>query len=153
MKKDLAWLEEQCDNIKKAEFSRLGSVKQDLTAYKFVRYTNANDDSWVEHGAIAKLIIPAGTRIHWSTINQKKVGKCRAAKAIVLDIKKRKRNISIPMAVSHWDTSFQYHIGDVVEPRRSHGNKVFFSTSHQTCAAGIHFFLTLKEVEDYVNGY
>lgn len=94
------------------------------------------------------LLIPAGTRVYISgNVNSK----CRAARAVVMGMEKRRRGgrqkfISQERLStidgertqpqrSGWDKHFKYRFGDVVEPKGS------FSMKKKQCASGIHFYI------------
>jgi len=75
-----------------------------------------------------------------SNINRK----CRAAKAIVKNIEGIGFEYQDETVYSYHDESFTYEIGKTVEP-----NTPFEEDWTQECAAGIHFFITRYEAENY----
>jgi hypothetical protein len=88
--------------------------------------------------AIAKLMIPKGTRCLMTE------GKCRAAKAVVIDIRLTGKATKLTKARSLYSGhQFHYIPGEVVLP------KPHFSNQSSTCDSGIHFFRTLREARNY----
>lgn len=168
------WLESQCTDIEKVGASRFGTVKRGctITGWKSVLYKKPKTYTWYHNDhafAIAKVAIPAGTRIHWRADGsyryaervdggQRQVftaGKLRAEKAVVLEIKKSKKKEEVPKAFSSWNWSFFYKKGATVYSKGEGTNgckKRSFSHSAQVCASGIHFFLTRIEAEEYARG-
>ena len=69
--------------------------------------------------------------------------KCRCGKAKVLNIWTRYGE-EARYAVSIYNSSFVYHKGGTIEVSDFDGDRF------DECAAGIHFFMTRKEAEDYV---
>ena len=95
---------------------------------------------------LIKLQIPA---------NAKRVNsferKCRCSKAKVLEIRyignemyRNFKNGGPPqMAISHYNRSFKYEIGKIVEP------DYFDDDVFKICSSGIHFFMDPREAENY----
>jgi hypothetical protein len=85
-----------------------------------------------EGGVIVELLIPATAKRSNATGR-----KCRASSAIVRNIFGAKE------ARSNYDPNFVYRIGETVHVPD------FCEDRWQECAAGIHFFLTRIEAENY----
>ena len=83
----------------------------------------------VSSGKIVTLLIPGDAK----RLNSYGSRKCRADKAIVLN----------GSGVSKYDENFKYVAGETVFARE------FSSDRSQECEAGIHFFITRAEAEDY----
>ena len=84
-------------------------------------------------GVIIKLEIPADAKRSNATGR-----KCRAEFAKVLDTG------GLREAVSVWDASFIYRVGEIVRP-----TEPFCEDRWQECAAGIHFFITEAEARAF----
>ena len=70
--------------------------------------------------------------------------KCRCSKAVVLSITNKDGSDSgLTEAKSKHDANFVYKVGETVEV------KDFCEDRWRECSAGIHFFITRKEAEDY----
>ena len=69
--------------------------------------------------------------------------KCRCSKAKVLSITSIDGENRFDEAVSKYDGSFVYRVGDIVEV------KDFDTDRWNECSTGIHFFITRKEAVDY----
>ena len=70
--------------------------------------------------------------------------KCRCSKAVVLSITNKDGSDSgISEVTSSYDSKFIYRLGETVEVND------FCEDRWQECSAGIHFFITRKEAEDY----
>ena len=91
-----------------------------------------------DFGAIVKLLIPEDALRSSATGR-----KCRASKAVVLDIFDEDGN-SIPSTTSMYDLDFIYKVGDVVQPTTD-----FDTDRWNECAPGIHFFISKEEAERY----
>jgi len=63
--------------------------------------------------------------------------KCRASKAVVLDI------VGASTAYSTHNSCFEYRIGETVYP------DCFDEDRFHECSGGIHFFITREEAEQY----
>ena len=142
------WLNEDCDGWKemKADLSSADLSSADLS-YADLSYANFDNKEKARKGVklsesitgwkkcknnvIVKLEIPRGAIVF--SINN---DKCRTDKAIVKEI------IGADRAYSQ-HKFFSYYVGDVIE--------VFnFNCEYNIeCAAGIHFFKTRKEAEEY----
>jgi hypothetical protein len=85
-----------------------------------------------ENGVIVKLLIPADAKRSSATSR-----KCRASKAIVLEIIGSNRGISTV------DTNFIYEVGKEMIPDS------FDEDRWRECSHGIHFFITKAEAERY----
>ena len=86
-----------------------------------------------QDGVLVKLLIPEDAQRSSATTR-----KCRASKALVLDVIGASRGIS-----SHIP-GFVYEKGKLVEPIAS-----FNPNRWEECASGIHFFITREEAETY----
>ena len=84
-------------------------------------------------GKIITLEIPVGAKVF--SINNKKR---RTNKAKVIDMQGEIELISC------YDADFKYHVGDEIEI------KDFGENYNVECGAGIHFFLTREEAENYI---
>ena len=70
--------------------------------------------------------------------------KCRCSKAVVLSITNKDGSDSgFTEVKSSYDSNFVYRVGETVEV------KDFCEDRWKECSAGIHFFITRKEAEDY----
>jgi hypothetical protein len=85
-----------------------------------------------ENDVLVKLLIPEDAKRSSATTR-----KCRASKAVVLEI------IGAEKAISKNDASFVYEVGKEVIPDS------FDDDRWNECSHGIHFFLTRKEAENY----
>lgn len=72
--------------------------------------------------------------------------KCRASKAIVLEIQDIEGNKIDSKAYSTYEheQDFEYIVGETVEPREP-----FDENRYEECASGIHFFIDRQEAVDY----
>ena len=72
--------------------------------------------------------------------------KCRASKAIVLEIQDTEGNKIDSKAYSTYKGAidFEYIVGETVEPK-----KPFDENRYEECASGIHFFIDRQEAVDY----
>ena len=89
------------------------------------------------NNTIVELLIPEDVKRSSATTR-----KCRASKAIVLDIT-NENGEQIDSAVSIHDSNFIYNIGETVEV------ECFDDNRWKECSTGIHFFITRGEAEDY----
>jgi hypothetical protein len=85
-----------------------------------------------ENNVIVKLLIPEDAKRSSATTR-----KCRASKAIVLEV------IGAKKGISQADQRFRYEVGKEVIPDSFDDNR------WAECSHGIHFFLTRKEAENY----
>ena len=90
-----------------------------------------------ENDTIVKLLIPEDAKRSSATSR-----KCRASKAIVLDITDRNGE-QVETTASNYDADFIYKVGETVEV------KDFNEDRWNDCSTGIHFFITRGEAEDY----
>ena len=90
-----------------------------------------------ENDTIVKLLIPEDAKRSSATSR-----KCRASKAVVLDITD-KNGKQIETVASAYDSDFIYKVGETVEV------KDFNEDRWNECSTGIHFFITRGEAEDY----
>ena len=97
----------------------------------FVAFKKCDDNE------IVKLLIPEDAKRSSATTR-----KCRADKAIVLEITSSK-GISVSSATSTYDNTFVYRVGETVEVPD------FDEDRWNECSTGIHFFITRKEAEEY----
>lgn len=95
----------------------------------------------LDMGYIAKLLIPEDAKRNSATTR-----KCRASKAVVLEIYDKDGNVMSDdfTIASQYDESFLYQKGITVEP-----TKPFDDDRWNECTSGIHFFITRKEAEIY----
>ena len=116
-------------NLKKKDKPRLGcALKRSIVGYKKL-----------SGGLIAKLRIPKGNIVF--SINLKK---CRTQSAEVLEITDKDGNAA-QEGYSMYDGSFVYKVGATVSVEN-------FSLMYNVeCAAGIHFFRSRKEAEEFNN--
>lgn len=115
--------------------------------YKKVRVktTNAESNGWNEYNdyGIAELRIPKKTKYFIGDYDSCSEGyKHRAERAFVTAITRISDGKLMPEARSTHTLSFVYKPGIEVVPD-------VFSLHKETCAAGIHFFLTRKQAELY----
>ena len=104
-------------------------LKHDIVGYKKV-YSNPWNRT---EPRIVTLIIPAGTWIYYNAYEEKNADydlvKFRAAKAYVAKGE----------GYSGYDRFFRYTPGKIVEPKNP------FSKSYDSCANGIHFYISRQE--------
>jgi hypothetical protein len=91
----------------------------------------------LSEGAIAKLLIPEDAERSNATSR-----KCRASKAVVLNIWDTHGNL-VESGVSQHDDTFIYEVGATVTP--PHWNPDW----KVECGGGIHYFITRQEAEEY----
>ena len=104
--------------------------------WKKCRNHGANNDE-----VIVKLEIPEDAMRSSATGR-----KCRASKAIVLEIQDIEGNKIDSKAYSTYEQNqdFEYIVGETVEPREP-----FNENRYEECASGIHFFIDRQEAVDY----
>ena len=85
-----------------------------------------------ENNVIVKLLIPEDAKRSSATTR-----KCRASKAIVLEV------IGAEKGVSYEDADFVYEVGKEMTPDS------FDDDRWNECSHGIHFFITREEAEKY----
>jgi hypothetical protein len=85
-----------------------------------------------KNNVLVKLLIPEDAKRCSATSR-----KCRASKAIVLEV------IGAEKAISTKDASFVYEVGKEIFP------DAFDDNRWNECSHGIHFFITRKEAENY----
>lgn len=90
-----------------------------------------------ENNTIVELLIPADAKRSSATTR-----KCRANKAVVLDIIDEDGE-QIETTASNYDSDFIYKVGETVEV------KDFDEDRWEECSTGIHFFITRREAEEY----
>jgi uncharacterized protein YjbI with pentapeptide repeats len=120
-------------NLRGADLYGAKHAETAIAQMQFIPETGAFD-AWKKcrDGVIVKLLIPDDAkRSHGSE------RKCRASKAVVLDI------IGATEALSLHDSSFKYRKGDVVTPHS------WSEDRWETCAPGIHFYITRVEAENH----
>lgn len=94
-----------------------------------------------EKEVIVTLLIPAkARRIKGEDGNWNH--KCRADRAKVLAVSKKLKKGQ--RVVSGWDRGFTYRVGATVKPLKR------FVTKKETCASGVHFYLTRKQAKEHV---
>lgn len=103
---------------------------------EFIAWKKASDGC---RGVIVKLLIPAEAKRSSAT-----TGKCRADKAIVLEIQDMDGNKIDTVAYSRQDDSFKYVVGETVTPKEP-----FCEDRWQECASGIHFFVDRRAAVEY----
>ena len=89
-------------------------------------------------GLIVKLRIPEDAKRSNATGR-----KCRASKVEVLAIESVDGKEQFDTALSLWDESFSYNVGETIEVAD------FDEDRFHKCAAGIHFFITREEAVDF----
>ena len=73
--------------------------------------------------------------------------KCRCDKAKVLELQTINGDVidkEDSVIISHFDGSYRYKVGDVIEPKEPFKDDRFIE-----CASGIHFFVDRQEAVDY----
>lgn len=120
-------------NLRRADL--LGAIYDENTA--FVALQCPEEGSFVgwkkcKDNVIVKLLIPEDAQRSSATSR-----KCRASKAIVLEV------IGAEKAISTNDEDFVYEVGKEVVPDS------FDDDRWNECSHGIHFFITRKEAENY----
>ena len=88
---------------------------------------------------IAKLLIPGDAKRSNATKR-----KCRASKAIVLELQELNGDLFHGIARSQHDEDFIYKVGKTVYP-----TEPFCDDRWEECASGIHFFVTREEAVDW----
>lgn len=88
---------------------------------------------------IAKLLIPGDAKRSNATGR-----KCRASKAIVLELQELNGDLFHGIARSQHDEDFIYKVGKTIYPTKS-----FCDDRWEECASGIHFFITREEAVDW----
>ena len=90
---------------------------------------------------IVKLLIPADAKRSSATTE-----KCRADKAVVLEVQDMDGNRIDAVAYSSYDYAqdFEYKVGEIVTPREP-----FCEDRWQECASGIHFFIDRRAAVEY----
>lgn len=102
-------------------------------AYKY------NNELGTFESVLVKLLIPASAQR--SSAYGKK---CRCDKAKVLSITGLKNEEEYKIAYSMYDTSFEYRVGEYVEPKFH-----FCPDRFNECASGIHFFIDKQDAINY----
>ena len=92
----------------------------------------------LEDGCVAKLTIPAGAKRTSSIVGRK----CRAEYAKVISITDRNGKKVLSGRSKH-DSGFIYKVGDTVR------SDSYDPDPRVECTNGIHFFITLKEAQEY----
>ena len=90
------------------------------------------------NGKIVKLIIPADAKRSSATSR-----KCRASKAIVVEIMDFNGKPCSNSVASDYDKSFVYAVGETVEVEDFDGDR------WKECSTGIHHFITFEEAVRY----
>ena len=145
---DLSRANLSCANLNGAYLSRanlscanLGGAKLGDVTYNestaFVALQCPEEGSFVawkkcKNNVIVKLLIPEDAKRSSATTR-----KCRASKAIVLEV------IGAEKGISTGDETFVYEVGKEVVPDSFDDNR------WKECSHGIHFFITRKEAENY----
>lgn len=106
-------------------------------AWKYVEHVDGSFLSSHPEGSIVKLYIPADAKRSSATTN-----KCRASKALVLDIQDRDGKSSYKYEVVS-NRDFTYRIGEIVEPDFFDENRLV------ECSKGIHFFMNRADAVAY----
>lgn len=98
-----------------------------------------DDDHEVMGTGIAKLLIPGDAKRSNATGR-----KCRASKAIILELQELDGSPYFGIAESTWTSGFYYETGKTVYPEEPYENDRW-----EECASGIHFFITREEAVAY----
>lgn len=106
-------------------------------AWKYVEHVDGSFLSSDPEGYIVKLYIPADAKRSSATSN-----KCRASKALVLDIQNRDGTSSHKYEVVS-NRDFTYRIGEIVMPDLFDENRLV------ECSNGIHFFMNRADAVAY----
>ncbi len=114
------------DNWFGAEISQVFKVKKDTVVYKKLR-----------NNLICELVLKKGQKFQ-----SENFGKCRTNKAFVLKTYDMKTKEEVKVGHSLLSDEFKYEVNKVVEVKN-------YDKNIAECSNGIHFFLTLKEAEDY----
>lgn len=114
------------DNWFGAEISQVFKVKKDTIVYKKLR-----------NNLICELLLKKGQKFQ-----SENFGKCRTNKAFVLKTYDMKTKEEVKVGHSLLNDKFKYEVNKVVEVKN-------YDKNIAECSNGIHFFLTLKEAEDY----
>lgn len=112
-------------------------LTNDVVVYKGARYGGYT--IFTSHLCFIKMLIPAGTKVYVTGY------KCRAEKALVLEIKKSGRKDILTEAYSDCCPTFKYRPNQEVKPKHK------FSLLHKECESGIHFFATLTAARNYMH--
>lgn len=120
-------------------------VKQPFIGYKKICISNY-DDAVVELQFLPETIIhipvDINSLVHNDIYNRWTDCKCRASSAFYPE--KNSRGCKQWDGWSTWSYSFLYKPGTMLFPKPK------FSRRHNICAAGIHFFLTKQEAQEYI---
>ena len=135
---DLRWSDLRYADLRDADLAGV-EVNSDTLGYhlscpeegSFIAFKKCKNDT------ILKLLIPEDAKRSSATTK-----KCRASKAIVLDITD-KNGKQIEAVGSMYNSDFIYEVGEVVEVED------FDEDRWNECSTGIHFFLTRGEAEVY----
>jgi hypothetical protein len=122
-------------NLRGANLDSAKNAESTIARIQFIPETGTFE-AWKKcrGGVIVKLLIPADAkRSHGSE------RKCRASKATVLEVFGAEVGIS-----GGGQGIVEYRAGETVEPKNG-----FDEDRWNTCAPGIHFFLTRLEAEEY----
>lgn len=122
--------------------------------WKKVRVVDKN--SWRTQSGIAKLLLPAGTRVYDKSgdfIKGKcsyhdkygwhKMQKLRASQAIVIGLVSLDTGRPVSIGISMYDNTYEYWLGKICRPRTR------FSTNQRVCDSGIHFFMKRSDAVEY----
>ena len=104
----------------------------EFVAWKKARRENGDS-------CIVKLLIPADAKRLSATTE-----KCRADKAVVLEIQDMDGNVINECARSCYDYEFKYKVGETVIPK-----KPFDEDRWNECSRGIHFFIDKEMAKRY----
>jgi hypothetical protein len=121
-------LETICFDENTAFFALQCPEKGSFTAYKKLK-----------DGIVAELIIPAKAKRSSATTR-----KCRASEAKVVKMWNKETKEEVLVAYSQHNENFVYEKGKTVKPTIS-----FDENRWNECGTGIHFFITLREAENY----
>lgn len=132
-----AWLEGVYYDYRTSGFAMTCPEEGAFIAFKKI-FVYDEGQFFANH-VIAKLEIPADALRSSATTR-----KCRASKAIVLEITSRDGTKSFTQGTSSYRPTFRYVVGETVRPRDAYEKDRW-----QECASGIHFFMTRDEAVAY----
>ena len=136
-------------NLRGADFTGANLIRADLRATRgvsvacpthgsFIAWKKAKKADDEFKALLVKLLIPEDARRSSATSS-----KCRCDKAKVLEITDLKGIKTYDTAVSGYDSSFIYKVGEMVSVDD------FCENRFEECASGIHFFIDRNEAINY----
>lgn len=164
---DLRWADLRWADLRTADLRGVDLRGADLreTVLRNVNLSGANLGNNLEIVVSATNILPEGDLIGWKKARSNAVDefrivkllipsdaertnatgrKCRASKAVVLEVQDMDGRALDSAAVSFHDPGFEYRAGETVAPE-----KPFCTDRWEECASGIHFFITRHEAVKY----